>query len=92
MMVSVLGYLRDVIIYAQFGQNRLPMPIMPLFLSLIFIYALVAGPQALLLSCIFQLYRYGKGKEGWEVASIVLTVIMALLVVELLSDIFMRQN
>ncbi|HHT62834.1 MAG: murein biosynthesis integral membrane protein MurJ [Bacillota bacterium] len=84
MMVSrILGYLRDVIIYAQFGQNRITDAYNAAFSIPDFLYMLLVG-GALSSSFIPVFSSYiatGKEKEGWEVASIVLTVIMALLVV-----------
>ena len=82
MIISrILGYLRDVIIYAQFGQNRITDAYNAAFSIPDFLYMLLVG-GALSSSFIPVFSSYiatGKDKEGWEVASIVLSVIMTLL-------------
>jgi len=87
MMVSrILGYLRDVIIYAQYGQNRITDAYNAAFSIPDFLYMLLVG-GALSSSFIPVFSGYiatGKEKEGWEVASIVISVIMTLLGVGIL--------
>lgn len=82
MLVSrILGYLRDVIIYAQYGQNRITDAYNAAFSIPDFLYMLLVG-GALSSSFIPVFSGYiatGKDEEGWEVASIVISLIMTLL-------------
>ena len=67
MNIRILGYLRDVIIYARFGQNRITDAYNAAFSILIFIYAVGGGPKLFFYPCIFQLYHTGKKRKA-EVA------------------------
>lgn len=84
MIVSrVLGYLRDVIIYAQFGQNRITDAYNAAFSIPDFLYMILVG-GALSSSFIPVFSGYvatDNEEEGWEVASIVFNIVSLLLVV-----------
>ncbi|GAW93457.1 murein biosynthesis integral membrane protein MurJ [Calderihabitans maritimus] len=84
MVVSrILGYLRDVVIYAQFGQNRITDAYNAAFSVPDFLYMLLVG-GALSSSFIPVFSSYiatEREKEAWEMASIVFNVIMVLMVV-----------
>lgn len=82
MIISrVLGYIRDVIIYAQFGQNRITDAYNAAFSVPDFLYMLLVG-GALSSSFIPVFSSYiatNKEEEAWEVASITFNVIMLLM-------------
>ncbi|ATW25358.1 murein biosynthesis integral membrane protein MurJ [Candidatus Formimonas warabiya] len=82
MVISrILGFLRDIIIYAQFGQNRITDAYNAAFSIPDFLYMLLVG-GALSSSFIPVFSSYiatGKEEEGWEVAGIVVSVMLSLL-------------
>lgn len=82
MIVSrILGYLRDVVIYARFGQNRLTDVYNAAFSIPDFLYLLLVG-GALSSSFIPVFAGYlaaGKKEEAWEMASILFNVIMVVM-------------
>ncbi|MCR6544949.1 murein biosynthesis integral membrane protein MurJ [Dehalobacterium formicoaceticum] len=82
MVVSrILGYLRDIIIYAQYGQNRITDAYNAAFSIPDFLYMLLVG-GALSSSFIPVFSGYiatQREEEGWQVASVVITLIMMLL-------------
>ncbi len=82
MLISrIFGYLRDVIIYAQFGQTWTTDAYNAAFSIPDFLYMLLVG-GALSSSFIPVFSSYiatGKEKEGWEVASIVISIVLTLL-------------
>lgn len=82
MMISrILGYLRDVVIYAQYGQNRITDAYNAAFFTPDTLYMLLVG-GALSSSFIPVFSSYiatGREREGWEVASIVVSVVLTLL-------------
>ncbi len=73
----ILGYLRDVFIYAQFGQNRITDAYQAAFSIPDFIYmVLVGGALSASFIPIFSSYiAKGEEDEAWETASIVLNVV-----------------
>jgi len=74
MIISrILGYLRDVFIYVQFGQNRITDAYNAAFSIPDFIYMiLVGGALSAAFIPVFSSYiATGKEEEGWKVASIV---------------------
>lgn len=75
----ILGYLRDVFIYAQFGQNRITDAYQAAFSIPDFIYMiLVGGALSASFIPIFSSYvAKGQEEEAWETASIVLNVVCA---------------
>ncbi len=78
MIISrILGYLRDVFIYAQFGQNRITDAYQAAFSIPDFIYMiLVGGALSASFIPIFSSYiAKGREDEAWETASIVLNVV-----------------
>jgi len=82
MVISrVLGYLRDVIIYAQYGQNRITDAYNAAFSIPDFLYMmLVGGALSSSFIPVFSSYiATGREKEGWEVASVVVNVVLMLL-------------
>ncbi|MGI5891599.1 MAG: murein biosynthesis integral membrane protein MurJ [Bacillota bacterium] len=84
MVISrILGYLRDVFIYNQFGQNRITDAYNAAFSVPDFIYMiLVGGALSSAFIPIFSSYiATDREKEGWEVASIVFNWIMLFLLV-----------
>jgi putative peptidoglycan lipid II flippase len=82
MIVSrILGYLRDVVIYARFGQNRLTDVYNAAFSIPDFLYLLLVG-GALSSSFIPVFTGYlaaGKKEEAWEMASILFNLIMVVM-------------
>ncbi|MGI6065129.1 MAG: murein biosynthesis integral membrane protein MurJ [Bacillota bacterium] len=84
MVISrILGYLRDVIIYAQFGQNRITDAYNAAFSIPDFLYMLLVG-GALSSSFIPVFSSYiatDREKEGWEVASVVINVVFSLMTI-----------
>ncbi len=84
MVISrVLGYLRDVIIYAQFGQNRITDAYRAAFSIPDFLYMLLVGGalSSAFIPVISSLVAKEREEEAWYTASIVLNVIMVLMVV-----------
>ncbi len=84
MVVSrILGYLRDVVIYAQFGQNRLTDAYNAAFSIPDFLYMiLVGGALSSAFIPVFSSYLANDNEqEAWQVASILFNSIMLLLVV-----------
>ncbi len=84
MVVSrILGYLRDVFIYASFGQNRLTDAYNAAFSIPDFLYMLLVG-GALSSAFIPVLSSYianHQEEEGWKVSSIIYSCVMVLLVI-----------
>ncbi len=80
---KVLGYLRDVFIYNQFGQNRITDVYNAAFTIPDLLYTiLVGGALCSAFVPIFTSYiATNKKEEGWQVASIVFNWVMVLLVV-----------
>ncbi|KUO51418.1 MAG: murein biosynthesis protein MurJ [Desulfitibacter sp. BRH_c19] len=84
MMISrILGYLRDVVIYAQFGQNRVTDAYNAAFSIPDFLYMiLVGGALSAAFIPVFSSYlAEDKEQEAWQVASILFNSIMLLLIV-----------
>jgi len=83
MLSRVLGYLRDVVIYAQFGQNRVTDAYNAAFSIPDFLYMiLVGGALSAAFIPVFSSYLANdKEQEAWQVASILFNSIMLLLVV-----------
>ncbi len=84
MVISrILGYLRDVFIYNQFGQNRITDAYNAAFSVPDFIYTiLVGGTLSSVFIPVFSSYVATKReKEGWEVASIVTNWVMIFLAI-----------
>lgn len=79
----LLGYLRDVIIYANFGQNRLTDAYNAAFSVPDFLYMLlVGGALSSAFIPVFTGYlTRNQEEEAWEVASIVFNWIIALMLV-----------
>ena len=77
----VLGYLRDVVIYAQFGQNRLTDAYNAAFSIPDFLYTLlVGGALSSAFIPVFSSYiSTGKDDDAWEVASIIFNLTMTLM-------------
>lgn len=78
----VLGYLRDVVIYAEFGQNRLTDAYNAAFSIPDFLYMLlVGGALSSAFIPVFTSYiSTNREDEAWEVASIILNLIMTLMI------------
>lgn len=91
MVISrILGYLRDVIIYANFGQNRITDAYNAAFSIPDFLYMLLVG-GALSSSFIPVFSSYvatGKEEEGWKVASVVINLVMTLVTVGIVIGYF----
>lgn len=84
MVISrILGYLRDVIIYAQFGQNRITDAYNAAFSIPDFLYMLLVGGalSSAFIPVFSSLVARKQEEEAWRVASILLNVILVLLVV-----------
>jgi putative peptidoglycan lipid II flippase len=84
MVISrILGYVRDIIVYNQFGQNRITDAYNASFTIPDFVYMLlVGGALSAAFIPIFSSYiANDKAEEGWKVASIVFNWIIVLLVV-----------
>ncbi|MGI6713297.1 MAG: murein biosynthesis integral membrane protein MurJ [Bacillota bacterium] len=83
----ILGYLRDVIIYAQFGQNRITDAYNAAFSIPDFLYMIfVGGALSSSFIPVFSSYiATDREKEGWEVASIVINVMLSLLLLGLVA-------
>jgi len=84
MIISrILGYLRDVFIYVQFGQNRITDAYNAAFSIPDFIYMiLVGGALSAAFIPVFSSYiATGKEEDGWKVASIVFNWIAIFLAV-----------
>ena len=82
MIISrVLGYLRDVVIYAEFGQNRITDAYNAAFSIPDFLYMLlVGGALSSAFIPVFASYiSTDREDEAWEVASIVLNLVMTLM-------------
>ncbi len=79
----ILGYLRDVVIYAWFGQNRLTDAYNAAFSIPDFLYMLlVGGALSSALIPVFSSYvATNKEDEGWEVLSTVFNLVMVLMLV-----------
>lgn len=83
MIISrILGYLRDVVIYAKFGQNRITDAYNAAFSIPDFLYMLlVGGALSSAFIPVFSSYiATDKEKDAWEVASIIFNFIMILMV------------
>ncbi len=90
----ILGYLRDVFIYTQFGQNRITDAYNAAFSIPDFLYMLlVGGALSSAFIPVFSSYiATNREKEGWEVASIIFNWVMLLLTVGVtLGCIYMPQ-
>ncbi len=84
MVISrILGYVRDVFIYASFGQNRLTDAYNAAFSIPDFLYMLlVGGALSSAFIPVFSSYIANKNEEeGWTVANIIYSCILALLVI-----------
>jgi len=84
MVISrILGYVRDVVIYAQFGQNRITDAYNAAFSIPDFLYMiLVGGALSAALIPVFTSYLTdNKEKEAWQAVSILLNSMILLLVV-----------
>lgn len=84
MVVSrLLGYIRDIVIYTQFGQGSLTDAYNAAFSIPDFLYMLlVGGALSSAFIPVFSSYiATGKSEEGWRVASIIFNAIMVLLLV-----------
>lgn len=83
MFSRILGYLRDVVIYAQFGQNRFTDAYNAAFSIPDFLYMiLVGGALSSAFIPVFSSYLANdKEQDAWVIASILLNSIMVLLVV-----------
>jgi len=84
MIISrVLGYVRDVIIYAQFGQNRITDAYNAAFSIPDFLYQLlVGGALSSAFIPVFSSYIATKKEDdAWEVASVTFNIIMILMAV-----------
>ncbi len=84
MMISrILGYIRDVVIYAQFGQNRITDAYNAAFSVPDFLYMLlVGGALSSAFIPVFSSYvATDKENEAWEVASIMFNLIMILMLI-----------
>ncbi|MGI6679058.1 MAG: murein biosynthesis integral membrane protein MurJ [Dehalobacterium sp.] len=82
MIVSrILGYLRDVVIYAQYGQNRITDAYNAAFSIPDFLYMLLVGGalSSSFIPVFSSFIATEREKEGWQVASVVITVIVILL-------------
>ena len=79
----VLGYLRDVIIYAQFGQNRITDAYNAAFSIPDFLYMLLVGGalSSAFIPVFTSLIAKKQEEEAWKIASVILNVIMVLMVV-----------
>ncbi|MGF7185475.1 putative peptidoglycan lipid II flippase [Desulfitispora alkaliphila] len=79
----ILGYARDVVIYTQFGQNRMTDAYnaafaIPDFLSLL----LMGGAFSSAFIPVFTSYiAKGQEEEGWQVVSIVFNIVFILLII-----------
>ncbi|MBZ4686779.1 MAG: putative peptidoglycan lipid flippase [Clostridia bacterium] len=83
MIISrILGYIRDVVIYAKFGQNRITDAYNAAFSVPDFLYMLlVGGALSSAFIPVFSSYIVtDKEKDAWEVASIIFNIIMILMV------------
>jgi len=84
MIVSrIFGYLRDVFIYAQFGQNRITDAYNAAFSVPDFLYMIIAGGalSSAFIPVFSGFIAKGQEEDGWEVASVVVNVILVLLAV-----------
>jgi len=86
MIISrVLGYVRDVVLYNMFGQNRLTDAYNAAFSIPDFLYSILVGGA--LSSAFIPVFSYyitrGEEDEAWTVASIVISWIMVLLCIGL---------
>ena len=79
----ILGYLRDVLIYAQFGQNRITDAYNAAFSIPDFLYMLlVGGALSSAFIPVFSSYiARNQEEDGWKVASIIFNWIMVLLII-----------
>ena len=77
----ILGFLRDILIYNQFGQNRITDAYNAAFSIPDFLYMLlVGGALSSAFIPVFSSYiATGRDNEGWEVASIVFNWVIVLL-------------
>ena len=79
MVISrILGYVRDVVIYAQFGQNRLTDAYNAAFSVPDFLYQLlVGGALSSAFIPVFSSYiATDREEDAWQVASITFNIIM----------------
>ncbi len=78
----ILGYVRDVIIYNSFGQNRITDAYHAAFSIPDFLYMiLVGGALSSAFIPVFSSYVNKDKEEGWRVASIVLNWVIILLLI-----------
>jgi putative peptidoglycan lipid II flippase len=87
MVISrVLGYLRDVVIYAQFGQNRITDAYNAAFSIPDFLYMILAGGalSSAFIPVFSSCLARGEEREAWQITSILLNLIMLLLNVGIL--------
>ncbi|WP_227767546.1 murein biosynthesis integral membrane protein MurJ [Zhaonella formicivorans] len=87
MIVSrVLGYIRDIIIYAHYGQNRITDAYNAAFSIPDFLYMLlVGGALSSAFIPVFSSYiATGQEEDAWEVASVTFNVIMLLMALGIL--------
>ena len=82
----ILGYLRDVVIYAEFGQNRITDAYNAAFSIPDFLYMLlVGGALSSAFIPVFASYlSTDREEEAWEVASIIFNLIMTLMLLGIL--------
>ncbi|MGI6332315.1 MAG: murein biosynthesis integral membrane protein MurJ [Zhaonellaceae bacterium] len=84
MVISrILGYVRDVVIYAQFGQNRLTDAYNAAFSVPDFLYQLlVGGALSSAFIPVFSSYiATDREEDAWQVASITFNIIMILMAI-----------
>lgn len=79
----ILGYLRDIIIYSFYGQNRITDAYNAAFSIPDFLYMLlVGGALSSAFIPVFSAYiARKKEEEAWEIASIILNIMMILLAI-----------
>ncbi|MHB1127085.1 MAG: murein biosynthesis integral membrane protein MurJ [Bacillota bacterium] len=84
MFVSrILGYLRDVVIYARFGQNRITDAYIAAFSIPDFLYMMLVGGalSSAFIPTISGYLATDREKEAWEVASIIFNVVLVLILI-----------
>jgi putative peptidoglycan lipid II flippase len=82
MVISrILGYVRDVIIYAQFGQNRITDAYNAAFSIPDFLYQLLVGGalSSAFIPVFSSFIATDKEDDAWEVASVTFNIIMILM-------------
>ncbi len=82
-LARILGFVRDIAIYAQFGQGRYSDAYQAAFSIPDFIYMILVGGgfSAAFIPVFSHYIAKNQKKEAWEVASIVLNVILIFLLV-----------